>query len=206
MSEDVPSSVEIDVTRLPRLAPLAYEDADDEARALWDAARATGDSGAAHQQFLTMLHHPALFRVSSPYTRYLKESTVLPLRDREIAILRTGWHCGSDTQWHHHTEIGRECGLTQEEIDRIPDGPDAEGWDARDAALLRACDELQGACRLSDKTWDALSTVYDKRQLIELLLLCGNYRTLAYLQGTLGIKPFDGPSPSIPGNRFLFAE
>lgn len=206
MADDAASPIKVDVTRLPRIAPLTYEEADDEARALWDAAVANGANEVSHPQFLTLLRHPTAYRLHSQYTRYLMTSTVLPVRDRELVILRTGWLCGSDTQWYHHTEIGLECGLTREEIDRIPRGPSAEGWSARDATLLRACDELNDACRLGDATWDALREVYDDRQMIELLLLCGNYRTLAYVQGSIGIKPFAGPSPDIPGNRFLYTE
>jgi hypothetical protein len=36
------------------------------------------------------------------------------------------------------------------------------------------------------------------------MLLVGNYRTLSYIQNSVGIRPVSGTSPNIPGNRFLF--
>lgn len=154
--------------------------------------------------FRTFMHHPDLFRVHSPFVQYLKNSTTLPLRHREIVILRSAWNCGSDDQWVNHTEIGLVSGLSQDDIDRIPAGAGAPGWSSEEAVVLAAVDQLHLSCRVDDDTWAALARGYDERQLIELLLLAGNYRTLAYVQNTIGIRPVTGTTPNIPGNRFLF--
>ena len=198
----------IDITQLPRIPYLRYEDADGEARELWDADRPVSAPGLdatrdVHPQTLTLLRHPRLAEVYQPFVRYLMQSDCLPARHRELAVLRTAWNCGSDTQWHHHVQIGLACGLTEQDVDRVPAGPTAS-WETPDRAVLRACDELHEWCRLGDETWCALAESYDTQQMLELIVLVGNYRTLAYIQGSVGIKPFAGWSPDIPGNRFLF--
>ena len=71
--------------------------------------------------------------------------------------------------------------------------------------MLRAVDELHYRCGVGDQTWEVLAGIYDERQLIELLLLVGNYRALSYIQNSIGIRPVRGKTPNIPGNRFLFA-
>jgi alkylhydroperoxidase family enzyme len=201
--------VTIDATRLPRVEPLSYDQADKPTRELWDEMReppndARPGPDVEHALFRTFMHHPVLFRVHSPFVQYLKNSTTLPVRHREIAILRSAWNCGVDDQWVNHTRIGLQCGLAQEDIDRIPAGADAPGWTAEEVTLLRAVDDLHFSCRVGDGTWAALARQYDKRQLIELLLLMGNYRTLAYVQNSVGIRPVTDTTPNIPGNRFLF--
>ena len=204
------SEVAIDISLLPRIEPLPYEEADEETRAQWDhmAAAPTAADGpridAQHAVFRTLIHHPDLFRVHSPYTQYLKNSTTLPGRHREIAIMRSAWNCGADDQWVNHTVIGMECGLNEGEVGQIAAGADAPGWSPFEATLIRAVDQLHHTCRVSDDTWASLAQEYDKRQLIEFLLLVGNYRSLSYIQNNVGIRPVTGTSPNIPGNRFLF--
>jgi alkylhydroperoxidase family enzyme len=199
----------INATGMPRIEALSYDQAAGSTRELWDEMRAGRDGGrpgpdVEHPLFRTFMHHPDLFRVHSPFVQYLKNSTTLPVRHREIAILRSAWNCGVDDQWVNHTEIGLECGLSQADIDRIPEGAGAPDWSAEEATLLVAVDELHFSCRVGDDTWAALAQQYDKCQLIELLLLVGNYRTLGYVQNSVGIRPSTGTTPNIRGNRFLF--
>lgn len=202
--------VSVDTARMPRIPYLTYQEADETARALWDEQRGPGPAGrprpdTSHPMFLTSMRHPDLTRVHSPFVQYLKNSTTLPVRHRELAIMRSAWLGGVDDQYVNHTLIGLECGLTADELDRIPAGPDAPGWSAEDAAVLRAVDELHYRCGVGDQTWEVLAGIYDERQLIELLLLVGNYRALSYIQNSIGIRPVRGKTPNIPGNRFLFA-
>jgi alkylhydroperoxidase family enzyme len=194
---------------MPRIEPLSYDQADKATRDLWDRMRDRRDStppgpDVEHALFKTFMHHPDLFRVHSPFVQYLKNSTTLPVRHREMAILRSAWNCGVDDQWVNHTRIGLESDLSQEDIDRIPAGADAPGWSVEEAALLAAVDQLHFTCRIGDDTWAVLTHQYSKRQLIELLLLVGNYRTLGYVQNNVGIRPVTGTTPNIPRNRFLF--
>jgi alkylhydroperoxidase family enzyme len=199
----------IDTSRMPRIPFLSYDDAEAEERELWDEMAGQAEKGELlvdpqHALFRTLIHHPELMRLHVPFDLYTKDSTKLPLRHRELAIMRSAWLCGVDDQWVNHTKIGLECGLTAEEIERIARGPDAPGWSTEDADVLRAVDELHAWCRVSDATWSALARNYDKQQLIEFLFLIGKYHTLSYVQNSIGIRPVTGTSPDIPGNRFLF--
>ena len=199
-----------DVSRMPRIEPRVYEEVDETTRKTWDEMRPppggpTHHPGVEHDLFRIWMHHPELYRVNSPFVQYLKNSTTLPIRDRELAILRIAWHGGVDDQYVNHTKIGMDTGLTRQEIDRIPEGPGAAGWSAQDAAVLRGVDELHHWCRICDDTWAALARLYDEKQLLEFLVLVGNYRTLSFIQNSVGIRPVTGASPNIPGNRFLFA-
>jgi hypothetical protein len=197
--------VAIDTTKMPRIEPLSYEDADEQTKAYWDASgKPHWENG--HPVFRTFVRHPDLMAVHSPFVQYVKTSTTLPVRHRELAILRSAWLGGVDDQYVNHARIGLACGLSDDDVDRIPEGAQASGWSTDDAVVLTAVDELHFACRVGDETWAGLARIYDERQLIELLLLVGNYRTLSYVQSSIGIRPITGTTPNIPGNRFLFPE
>jgi alkylhydroperoxidase family enzyme len=199
-----PEPIEVDTAAMPRIPPLSYEEADEETRALWDQTNSGRTDPRAKVLTGAAMWNPELYRVRSPFVNYVKDSTCLPVRERELAILRTAWRCGADFMWAMHTEIGLECGLSQEEVDRVGAGPDHPAWTPEEAAVLRSMDELHQYSRIADPTWKVLAGTFDNRQLIELITLAGSYHVMAYLMGAVGIRPPTGESPNLPGNRFLF--
>ena len=126
------------------------------------------------------------------YTGHFVRNTILPVRDRELLILRTAWLSRGDYIWGRHDAIGREAGLTAGEIARVTQGPEAAGWSDFDATLLRAADELHASRFLSDGTWNALGRRYDDAQRREVVLIVGNYTQLAMFQNTLGVQLPEG--------------
>ena len=126
------------------------------------------------------------------YTGNYVRNTILPVRERELLILRTAWLSRGDYIWGRHDEIGKEAGLTAEEVARVTEGPDAAGWSDFDATLLRVADELHTTRFLSDETWNALGAQYSDAQRREAVQIVGNYTQLAMFQNTLGVQLPDG--------------
>jgi 4-carboxymuconolactone decarboxylase len=175
-----------------RIPPLPPGDYDDEVREL--LAGFDQSNLPASNIFTTLVRHRGLFRKWMPFGGKLLAGK-LPARERELVILRTGWLCQSEYEWGQHVIIARRSGLTDEEIKRVKAGPDAPEWDASDATLLRATDELHAQARISDSIWAALAQRYDERQLIELPMLAGHYHMVAFTLNSLGVER----EPGVPG-------
>src|SRR5438067_10948188 len=112
--------VKIDLTRMPRIPPLSYADADDKTKAVWDAMRHRPDDprpgpDGDNVVFRTFMHNAELFKAHSPFVQHVKNGTAIPVRHRELAIMRSAWNCGADDQWVNHTKIGMDSGLTQDD-------------------------------------------------------------------------------------------
>ena len=122
------------------------------------------------------------------YTGHFVNNYTIPRRDKELVILRTAWLSRGDYVWGRHDVMGQEAGLTEEEIRRIMAGPDAPGWSDFDSALLSAVDELHMSRFVSDMTWNALAQRYTEGQLVEVVLIVGNYTQLSMFQNTLGAQ------------------
>ncbi len=122
------------------------------------------------------------------YTIHFVQNYTIPLRDKELLILRTAWLSRGDYVWGRHNVMGQNAGLTTEEIRRITGGPDAPGWSDFDAALLRAADELHTSRYVSEETWNVLAERYTQDQLVEVVLIIGNYTQLTMFQNTLGVQ------------------
>lgn len=140
----------------------------------------------------TMLRHPELFALHTDVGLQLLARGALSLRDRELAILRIAWLCQAPYEWGEHVMVGKRFGLTSEDIARVIDGPDAEGLDEHESAILRAVDELHGDAMISEATWGTLAERLDERQLIELPIIVGQYQTVAYYQNSLRLRLHTG--------------
>jgi 4-carboxymuconolactone decarboxylase len=174
-----------------RISPLAPEDQNEEQRTLL-AFTAAPDMRAVNL-FATLARHPGLLRRWIPFAAKLHTGN-LPARHRELVILRTGWRCQADYEWGHHTLTSTAAGLTPADLDRIQT-PSYDDWDPHEAALLRCADELHDRSTITDPTWQTLAATYDHQQLIDLVMLIGNYHLVCYTANALGIPR----EPDIPG-------
>lgn len=181
----------------PRVSPLAESDWDEENRPLRDALARTPD-GRILNIFATLAHHPKLLKRWTVFGNHVLSKSTLAFRERELVILRIGWLCRAEYEWGQHALIGRQAGLSDDEIRRITQGPDAPGWDAFDATLLRATDELHADSMVSDATWKALAERYDTQQLIDLVFTVGQYQLVSMALNTLGVQ-LDAGIAGFPG-------
>jgi len=111
---------------------------------------------------------------------------------RELMILRSGQLQRSEYEWAQHSRIARLIGLTDGELVRITQGPDAPGWTPFNATLLRAVDELHRDSFLSDPTWQALGAEYDARQLMDLVFTVGTYNLVSMALNSWGVQLDEG--------------
>lgn len=180
----------------PRIPPLPAEGRDPRTEELLAPLRRP--DGTELNIFTTLARHPKLFARWSAFGGTLLYGGRLPARERELLILRTGYLCRSRYEWGQHVEIARATGLDDEEIARVAAGPDAAGWSAGDAALLRAADELHADHRIGDATWAALATGWDEQQLIEVCMVVGQYHLVAFTLSSLGVEPETADFPELP--------
>ncbi len=178
---------------MPRLPPLPESEWGDELRPVLDAHPPGFDVRLGEVNiFPTLARHPQLFRAWLPFGGFLLSRGVLSARERELLILRTGHNCGSDYEWGQHARIAGELGIPREEILRVAEGPQADGWSEREATLLRAADELHQDARISDATWQQLSQIHDEAALIEIAMLVGHYHMVAFALNSLGVELDEG--------------
>ena len=133
-------------------------------------------------------HHPELTRAYNTFNGHLLFATTLSPRQRELLVLRVGVLRDAEYEWLQHKVIATDLGMTAEEIARVTQGADADGWAPLDAALLRAADELVADARISDDTWAVLAGELDAQQLLDLVFTVGAYDVLAMAMRTFGVE------------------
>lgn len=112
----------------------------------------------------------------------------LSVRDRKLAILRIGWLCQAPYEFGEHVNQSKRAGFTTEEIERIIVGSAAPEWDPHERAILRAAEELNEDAMIGDETWATLSERLSEQQLVELLVIVGQFTATAYFQNALRLR------------------
>jgi alkylhydroperoxidase family enzyme len=114
----------------------------------------------------------------------------LGLRDREIIIDRTTALANCEYEWGVHVAVYAErAGLTDEQINATRDAGPAPCWSDAEQALISTVDALHTRATLDRIEFDRLKKYYDDEQILEILMLCGFYRTVSYIANALGLPP-----------------
>src|SRR3954452_17381540 len=108
--------------------------------------------------FTTLGRHRRLFRPWLRFAAGLMPRGELPRADAELVILRVAVLCDSAYEWTQHERIAPRVGLDEAALARVREGADAPGWSVREAAIIRAVDELHATRTLGDASWNALRT------------------------------------------------
>jgi alkylhydroperoxidase family enzyme len=138
-----------------------------------------------------------LFRVMAGHSRAwekfraggLLDRGPLSLREREIVIDRTCALNACEYEWGVHVAtFAAAAHLTDDQVRAtVLAGADAPCWSAAEQAMTAAVDALHRRATLGDAEYKALSAHYDEDQILEIILLCGFYRTVSYLANALAL-------------------
>jgi alkylhydroperoxidase family enzyme len=113
----------------------------------------------------------------------------LSLREREIVIDRTCARTGCEYEWGVHVATFAEAAhLTEEQVRATVHGNGSEPcWSEAEQALIAAADALHDRATLSEAEFAGIAAHYDETQILEIMLLCGFYRTVSYLANGLAL-------------------
>ncbi|UYM05381.1 carboxymuconolactone decarboxylase family protein [Solicola gregarius] len=171
----------------PRIAPGSRREIGLVNHAIcWVSGRVTGTNPP--NLFTTLGRSRGLFRGWMWYSSKLMPFGRLSRRETELLILRIAHLRESEYEFTHHVRIGRRAGVRADDVERVKAGPDADGWSERERVLVRAIDELDADRDISDATWAAMCTQLSEQECIEVVMLSGQYESLATAIATLRIQ------------------
>src|SRR6266702_7819822 len=84
----------------------------------------------------TLAHHPPLAKAFMTLNAHVAGASTLATRVRELAILRISWLRRAEYEFVQHVILGLRAGLTESDIERIQQGPQAADWDPFEADLV----------------------------------------------------------------------
>jgi alkylhydroperoxidase family enzyme len=180
----------------PRIPPLPPEEWGDDVRAGLAALRPAGatqelkrpaDAPRGLNVLGTLAQHPTLMHAYHAFNGHILYTSSLDARQRELLILRVAARRGAEYEWRQHVYLAKGAGFSDDDIERIAEGPNAADWSTLDAAMLRAVDELIADAEITDGTWAELAAELDRHQLMDLVFTVGAYDLLAMAFTSFGV-------------------
>jgi alkylhydroperoxidase family enzyme len=109
---------------------------------------------------------------------------------RELAILQVARQVGSEYEWVQHDPIARAVGATAEQVAAVEDGRDDDPvFDAAQSLVLRLTRTTVNEGAASAQQIAEAAELLGTRQVVELLLVIGNYTAIAMLIASTGLEP-----------------
>jgi len=172
-----------------RLPQICKEEFTDETREFFDHWSNNFFLNVDNNPVLrTFAHHPALATAFSPLNVHLLTESSLPVRQRQIAIMCTAWICNCNHMWSSHLRTSQRCGLSSDIFDPIKKGADDPYFTDFERTLIRATEELVNHRCISDANWDALSSQWSRRQLLDFMFTVGCYVMVAGVMNSAGVE------------------
>ena len=143
--------------------------------------------------YRALVHSPDATRSFLELARYIRFHSRLDARLREMAILQVGYSAQSPYEYSHHVKIGREFGVTDDDIHAIEmeSAGRTTNLPALTRAILRAARELTAQPNLSDETFAELRNGLDNERIVDLLLTISVYAGVVRLLAALQIDVED---------------
>jgi len=133
--------------------------------------------------YRVLAHSPRAARSLNTLARFIRDGSQLDPRLRELAVLQVSYMSRSAWGFSHHVRIGREVGVSDEEIRAV-----AEETAGRPSkleplakAVLRAAREMTLDLTVSDETFAALRQDLDNERLTDIMVTISFYNGLVRL-------------------------
>jgi alkylhydroperoxidase family enzyme len=137
--------------------------------------------------FLALTQTPELLDGFLTYANALRSSPLSP-RLRELAILTVGHLTNSRYEIAHHQSHGLKAGLTQAQLDAIPQFESASLYTDPEKAVMTFAKESTLKVEVSDDTWARAAAFLGEPEMIALVLVVSWYNSGVRIMAGLGIE------------------
>jgi alkylhydroperoxidase family enzyme len=173
----------------PRMAPVQSEEFNEETRAF--LGRWTGGffkEADRNPVLQTFAHHPKLAELFSQFNIHILTTNTMPVKQRQIAIMRTAWITKATYMWSSHLNTSVACGLSDDMFRPIQMGPDDPYFTDFERTIMLATDELVNDRTISDENWKKLMAEWTNQQMLDFMFTVGCYLTSAMVMRATGVQ------------------
>jgi alkylhydroperoxidase family enzyme len=127
-------------------------------------------------------------------------SPVVPIRLRELVVLRTAYLMDSPYELGQHRDVARTAGVSADEINAVTSESDWEtaSFDAVELALLRLTTELLTTRNVSAEVLDQVQQALGAEATVEILMFIARYSGLALMLNALEVDLDESARLPIP--------
>jgi len=133
-----------------------------------------------------LVNSPGMARAFHGIGGYIRNKSALDSRLRELAILQVGWMEKSEYEFTHHVKIGKEFGVTDEDIQNLflEKGKPSK-LEPLAKAVLRGAREMVRELAMSDATFAEIKKELSNEHMTDLVLTIAFYCAVVRVLATM---------------------
>jgi alkylhydroperoxidase family enzyme len=173
----------------PRMAPVDPEALTEHQQAFlsrWTGGIFSGSN--KHPVLLTFAHNPKVADVFSAFNIHLLTTNSLPVKQRQIAIMRLAWVTKAVFMWSSHLNTSISCGLDDSMYEPLKVGASDPYFTEFERTVIRATEELIENYEIGEANWQALMQEWSNEQMLDFLFTVGCYMSIAYVMRSTGVQ------------------
>ncbi len=172
---------------MSRIAPVTYENATPEQRAVWDQLVASrggsmslvGEDGGLVGPFNSMVSSPAIGERIGALGQAIRFGSSVDNRLLELAIITVGAHWRSNFEWFAHSRMAAEAGIDASIIDALAADEEPSFEKDDEATVHRFAAELVKTGRVGDANFDAAKSLLGEQGVLDLISTIGYYSLIS---------------------------
>ena len=157
----------------PRVPYVSDHPDDPELAKNFDEFRAR--LGYVSNMVLVTANAPGINKAIGDFARALRATSKVPAQYTDLSILRVAQLEGGRYQYLHELPAIRGCGISQAQIDALPDWRKSNAFDLKQRAVLAYADGMAEKGGPDDETVKTLSSFFTPAEIVELTTINGFY-------------------------------
>lgn len=150
-----------------------------------------------------LVNSPGMARALLGLGNYIRHHSAIEPRLRELVILQVGWMTRSEYEFTHHVKIGREAGVSDDDIRAMiaETAGQATGLDPLTSAALRGAREMVNDLAMSEATFAQIRAALSPEQMTDLVGTIAFYCAVVRMLATFGVDnepPYKGVLEEFP--------
>jgi len=136
-----------------------------------------------------LVNSPGMAKAFHGIGGYIRNKSTLDPRLRELAILQVGWMEKSEYEFTHHVKIGKEFGVTDEDIQGLfleTEGKPSK-LDPLTRTVLKGAREMVRNIGMSDETFAEIKKHLSNEHMTDLVLTIAFYCAVVRVLATMKI-------------------
>jgi alkylhydroperoxidase family enzyme len=136
-----------------------------------------------------LVNSPGMAKAFHGIGGYIRNKSTLDSRLRELAILQVGWMEKSEYEFTHHVKIGKEFGVTDEDIQGLfleTEGKPSK-LDPLTRTVLKGAREMVRNIGMSDETFAEIKKHLSNEHMTDLVLTIAFYCAVVRVLATMKI-------------------